>query len=122
MQLDPSLNLDDLRLPGDPACRPDGSLKPWQRTIARCLQTYGWYISDQGGVGIGAINPMSFDTNPYEGIPEFDAGATEEYMPVGLIDHFRFLDSTRVSRAESLATARIPDLTLPGAATWSSSP
>jgi hypothetical protein len=122
IQLDPSLNVDDLRLPGDPACRPDGSLKPWQRTIARCLQTYGWYISDQGGVGIGAVNPISFDANPYRGIPEFDADATEEYLPVGLIEHFRFLDGTRVSEADNKTAARIPDLTLPGAATWSDSP
>jgi hypothetical protein len=122
IQLDPSLDLEALRLPGDPACRPDGSLKPWQRTVARCLQAYGWYISDQGGVGIGAVNARSFGTNPYREIPEFDADATQEYMPVGLIDHFRFLDGKRVSQAENRAVARIPDLRLPGAATWSRSP
>jgi hypothetical protein len=122
IQLDPSIDLERLRLPGDPGCRPDGSLKPWQRTIARCLQTFGWYISDQGGVGIGAVNTQSFSGNPYHAIPEFDADATEEYMPVGLIEHFRFLDGPRVSQAQNKATARIPDLKVPGAATWSSAP
>jgi hypothetical protein len=122
IQLDPSLDLDAVRIEGDPACRPDGSLKPWQKTIARCLQTYGWYVSDQGGVGIGAINAGSFGANPYRAIPEFDADAEQEYMPAGLIDHFRFLDGPRVSQADNRAASRIPDLDLPGAATWSRSP
>jgi hypothetical protein len=122
IQLDPSIDLERLRLPGDPACRPDGSLKPWQQTIARCLQRFGWYISDQGGVGIGAVNTRSFARNPYRAIPEFDADANEEYMPVGLIEHFRFLDGRRVAQAQNKATARIPDLKIPGAATWSDGP
>jgi hypothetical protein len=65
---------------------------------------------------------QSFPSNPYRDIPEFNADANEEQMPVGLIDHFRFLDGPRVSQRRNRTTARIPPPSWRGAATWSRSP
>jgi hypothetical protein len=47
-QLDPALNVGALQIP------------PWQKTIARALQTYGMYLRDQGGtLAIAGENPVS---------------------------------------------------------------
>jgi hypothetical protein len=57
LQLDPSLDLRSLRL------------RPYERTIARALQRYGMYLGDTngGGVGLYAINPQSYPSDPYVG-------------------------------------------------------
>ena len=41
LQLDPTLNVDALSLP------------PWEKTVAKALQTYGMYLTDKGGSGPG---------------------------------------------------------------------
>jgi hypothetical protein len=57
VQLDPTLNLDTLKLTAN------------ERTIAEALQRYGMYLGDTGGaLALYAINPQSFDTNPYTGL------------------------------------------------------
>jgi hypothetical protein len=54
LQLDPGLDLDSL------------GLAPWQRTIARALQTYGAFVADTStGIALYAQNPQSYGANPY---------------------------------------------------------
>lgn len=62
VQLDPSLDLDTL------------DLRPYQRTIAEAMQTYGMILGDTGGAfGIYAVGRQGFTGNPYQGIlPEED--------------------------------------------------
>jgi hypothetical protein len=60
LQLDPSVNVDALRIAA------------WQKTIARALQTYGMYLRDQGGsFVIYAENPVSrgYDAWTKAGMP-----------------------------------------------------
>lgn len=54
LQLDPSLDVDALAIPG------------WQRAVARTLQRYGVYIVDKGGsFGIKAENPINRGADPW---------------------------------------------------------
>ncbi|WP_177319912.1 hypothetical protein [Actinoplanes philippinensis] len=57
VQLDPTLDLNTL------------GLSAYERTIAEALQRYGMYLGDTGGaLALYAVNPQSFDTNPYAGL------------------------------------------------------
>jgi len=48
VQLDPSVDVDALSIPG------------WEKTIARAMQQYGMYLRDNGGtLGVYAENPIS---------------------------------------------------------------
>jgi len=62
VQLDPSLDLDSL------------GLRPYQRTIAEAMQTYGMILGDTGGAfGLYAVGRRGFAGNPYQGLlPEED--------------------------------------------------
>jgi hypothetical protein len=41
-------------------------IKPWEKAVARALQTYGMYLRDTGGVvGIVAENPINRSSDPY---------------------------------------------------------
>ncbi|GAB2598263.1 hypothetical protein Aab01nite_74180 [Paractinoplanes abujensis] len=54
VQLDPTLDLDQLRLTA------------YERTIAEALQRYGMFLGDTGGaLALYAVSPQSFTTNPY---------------------------------------------------------
>ena len=53
LQLNPSLNVDAL------------PIQPWEKTVARALQTYGMYLRDGGGtLGIYAENPINRGESP----------------------------------------------------------
>jgi hypothetical protein len=55
VQLDPSLDLNTLHL------------RPYQRTIARALQTYGMILGDTGGAfALYAVGRQGFKGNPYQ--------------------------------------------------------
>ncbi|OIO65654.1 hypothetical protein AUJ68_02520 [Candidatus Woesearchaeota archaeon CG1_02_57_44] len=59
VQLDPALDLDTL------------NLTPAERTIARALQEYGMYLVDNAGeygVSLYAVDPKSFEGDPYDGM------------------------------------------------------
>jgi hypothetical protein len=78
VQLDPELDLDAL------------NLRPYQRTIAEAMQTYGMILGDTGGAfGLYAVGRHSFDGDPYEGLlPD------EEFPDLSRIpaDRFRVLE------------------------------
>ncbi len=77
VQLDPSMDLDTL------------GLTPHERTIAKALQRYGMYLGDTGGaLSLYAVNPQSFDTNPYSGILPDAAAIPLDKIPV---NRFRVL-------------------------------
>jgi hypothetical protein len=77
VQLDPSLNLNSL------------GLTPYQKVIAKALQTYGMILGDTGGaLALYAVGRQSYQVDPYKGIlPE------EDYPDLGKIpvDRFRVL-------------------------------
>lgn len=55
LQLDPSLDLDEL------------DLEPWERTVAVALQEYGMYLVDTaGGISIQLVHGQSFEGDPWE--------------------------------------------------------
>ena len=77
VQLDPTLDLSTLRLTG------------YERTIATALQRYGMYLGDTGGaLALYAVNPQSFDTNPYAGLLPDDPYIFLNKIPV---ERFRVL-------------------------------
>jgi hypothetical protein len=78
LQLDPSLDLRTLRL------------RPYERTIARALQRYGMYLGDHngGGVGLYAVNPQSYPSDPYVGVLPRDPYPRLANIP---IDRFRVI-------------------------------
>ncbi len=62
VRLNPDLDLSNL------------PLTRYERTIARALQVYGMYLGDTGGtLTLYAVNPESYETNPYRKI--FSGGA-----------------------------------------------
>ncbi|HEV7614848.1 MAG TPA: hypothetical protein VGO36_01310 [Solirubrobacterales bacterium] len=74
VQLDPDLDLDSL------------GLRPYQRTIAEAMQTYGMILGDTGGAfGLYAVGRAGFDGNPYQGLlPD------EDFPDLGQIPANRF--------------------------------
>jgi hypothetical protein len=79
LQLDPTLDLDRLRL------------RPYERTIARALQRYGMYLGDTGGgaPSLYAVHAQSYRSDRYAGLlPSVD------YPPLANIpiDRFRVLE------------------------------
>jgi hypothetical protein len=76
VQLDPRLDLNSL------------GLEPWQKTIARALQVYGMYLVDTGSLGLYAVNPLSFGTNPYS---EIWGDGNYAFMPTSLVSRLRVL-------------------------------
>jgi hypothetical protein len=79
VQLDPTLNLDTLKLTAN------------ERTIAEALQKYGMYLGDTGGaLALYAVNPQSFDTNQYAGLLPSDAAIALNKIPV---NRFRVLNT-----------------------------
>jgi hypothetical protein len=78
LQLDPSLDLGSLRL------------RPFERTIARALQRYGMYLGDTngGGVGLYAVSPQGYSSNPYAGLLPSDPYPQLRNIP---IDRFRVI-------------------------------
>jgi hypothetical protein len=85
VQLDPTLNLDTLKLTAN------------ERTIAEALQRYGMYLGDTGGaLALYAVNPQSFDTNPYTGILPDEPSIPLNKIPV---NRFRVLKTgTQLAR------------------------
>ena len=79
LQLDPNLDLDSL------------DLTPAEKIIAKALQEYGMILGDSGGgIELEAINPLSYETNPYEGYFEIDAEGLAYITNIPL-DKFRVL-------------------------------
>jgi hypothetical protein len=77
VQLDPTLDLSSLKL------------SAYERTIAEALQKYGMYLGDTGGaLGLYAVSPQSFDTNPYTGLLPDDPYVLLNKIPV---NRFRVL-------------------------------
>ncbi|WP_433793560.1 hypothetical protein [Actinoplanes sp. CA-252034] len=77
VQLDPTLDLESL------------GLTAHERTIAVALQRYGMYLGDTGGaLALYAVNPQSFDTNPYAGLLPDEPYVFLDKIPV---DRFRVL-------------------------------
>jgi hypothetical protein len=77
LQLDPGLDLAAL------------GLRPWERTIATALQTYGMYLIDTGGSGVAmrAQHPQSAGGgNPYPW-----GSGNYIYLPESLLRHMRVL-------------------------------
>ena len=73
LQLDPSLDLSTL------------NLTPWQKVVARSLQTYGMYLTDTGGgVAIPAQETRQGQTYPW-------GTDTYLYLPQSLLAHLRVL-------------------------------
>jgi hypothetical protein len=62
--------------------------QPWERTIARALKTYGMYLADRGGGGVGLVaqNPQSYSRNPYSW-----GNGDYVYLPPKLISSMRVL-------------------------------
>mgnify|MGYP001561550252 CR=1 FL=1 len=57
LQLDPGLDIENL------------NLTDYEKIIAKALQEYGMFLADSGGgVELEAINPLSVNGNPYDGI------------------------------------------------------
>ncbi len=57
IQLDPDLDLDSI------------TLEPYEKIIARALQIYGVYLVDRSTeMEFQAVNPISVEGNPYEGL------------------------------------------------------
>lgn len=56
--------------------RPDPGLNLYELRIARAIQEYGMYLYDTGTPGsiveINGVNPRSFSSDPYAGIPRYD--------------------------------------------------
>lgn len=60
LRLDPELDLDSIE-----------GLTTAERTIAVAMQEYGMFLTDRGGgplIGLYAIDPLSVNGNPYEGL------------------------------------------------------
>lgn len=75
LQLDPSLDLDAL------------GLAPWQKTIARALQTYGAFVADTStGVALYAQNPQGYGLGAY---PWGEADYAS--LPASLVSKLRVL-------------------------------
>jgi len=75
VQLDPSLNLDSL------------GLNPWQKIVARALQTHGMFLADSGGTtSLYAVNTQS------EPVPYPWASETYPMLPTSLLSHMRVLN------------------------------
>jgi hypothetical protein len=67
MQLDPGLDLATV------------PLAPWEKTIARALQTYGMYLRDGGGtLAIAAENPINRAPDPW--VPLFGRWSTAAFF------------------------------------------
>lgn len=78
LQLDPNLDLDQL------------DLMPYQRTIAKAMQTYGIVLGDTGGAfGLYAVGRQGFPGNPYEGVLPDEDFPSLSPIPT---DRFRVLD------------------------------
>jgi hypothetical protein len=79
LQLDPSLDLGRL------------GLRPYERTVARALQRYGMYLGDTngGGVGLYAVSPQSYSSNPYAGLLPADPYPRFANIPV---ERFRVIE------------------------------
>jgi hypothetical protein len=75
VRLDPRLDLDSL------------SLKPWQRTIAKALQTYGMYLGDVGGT----LSLYAQHTRTVNGQYPWGDKAFA-YLPEELVGHFQVLE------------------------------
>lgn len=79
LQLDPNLDLDTL------------NLTPAEKIIAKALQEYGMILGDSGGgIELEAINPLSYENNPYENYFEIDAEGLVYTTNIPL-DKFRIL-------------------------------
>jgi hypothetical protein len=74
VQLDPSLDLDSL------------GLNPWQKIVARALQTYGMFLADSGGTTSLYAENMQSTSVAY---PWGDA--TYPMMPTSLLSQMRVL-------------------------------
>jgi hypothetical protein len=84
--LDPELDLDAL----------DPPLNGVEMKIATALQEYGAYLYDTGSPGsiieLNAVNPRSYSSDPYVGLPRYEQGGG--YLDVGNIpvDKFQVLE------------------------------
>lgn len=87
IQLDPSLNLDDF------------NLEPYEKTIAKAMQEYGMILVDRTSaeLSIRAVNPISVNINPYEGILPDEKWVELPNIPV---EHFRVLKLPELIDAE----------------------
>ncbi|MBL7262311.1 hypothetical protein [Paractinoplanes lichenicola] len=94
VQLDPTLDLDTLRL------------SPYERTIAETLQRYGMYLGDTGGaLALYAVNPQSFKLNPYAGTLPDDPLVFLDRIPV---ERFRVLRTGSQTAQTPLAVVPSP--------------
>jgi hypothetical protein len=89
VQLDPSFDVTALP-------------QPWQRTLARTLQSYGMFLADDGAntIGLFAANPQAWRANPY---PWGDVPYA--YLPGELVRHLRVL---KLSRQTDRRTQVVP--------------
>lgn len=81
LQLDPDFDVDSLRF-------------EFERTIARALQEYGMWLMDStsAGVGLYAVNPVSFVDEPYEALIPAEAWEGDSWVSVEIPpDRFRVL-------------------------------
>lgn len=89
VRLDPTLDLDSL------------NLRPWERTVAEALQSYGMYLADDGGgVTLYAIHPQSVSSNPYEGLLPDRRYVYLDRIPVNRFQVLDFPDPTPARRLD----------------------
>lgn len=94
VRLNPRLDLDSL------------GLKPWERTVAEALQTYGMYLGDDGGgVQLQAVHPMSAKEDSYEGLLPDRTYVYLNHIPVNKL---QVLDMPEPTPARKLQIRIVP--------------